>query len=92
MEKFTFGENNNESLCTEIIRRTESFVKDSRLMLTMDFLSIDLINKMIDAITSYKDALEKVTPKNNEEASHIKSALQDLIDLEVTCVQRKTLQ
>lgn len=92
MEKFVFVENKNESLSGEIVRRTDTFVRDSRLMLTKDFLSIDLISKMVDVVTSYKDVLEKITPKNDDEVVQIKSALQDLIDLETTCRQRITLQ
>jgi hypothetical protein len=92
MEKFVFLENKNESLSSEILRRTDTFVRDSRLMLTKDFLSIDLISKMVDVVTSYKDVLEKITPKNDDEGVQIKSALQDLIDLETTCRQRITLQ
>ncbi len=91
MERFTFGKNNNESICAEVVRGTESFVKDSRLMLSGDFLSIDLISKMVDAIVSYKDRLEKITPKNGDEFAQIKSALRDLVELEADFQKRNTL-
>ena len=92
MEKFTIGENKNESLCAEIIHHTEVFVKDSRRVLTTDFLSLDLINKMLSVISTNKDTLIKITPKNSDEDLQIKSALEDLNDLERDCHQRKTLQ
>ena len=92
MEKFIIGEGKNESLCAEIVHRTEIFMKDSRLILSRDFLSIELIEKVQNTITSFKDALEQAVPKNGTEDAQVKSVLQDLIDLEIACHQRKTLQ
>lgn len=89
MEKFIIGKNKNESLCTEIIRHTQVFVEDSRAMLALDILDVSLINKMLAVITSNKDVLMKITPKNSDEDSQVKSALQDLTDLEIICNQRK---
>jgi hypothetical protein len=57
----------------------------------MNFLSIDLLDKLGETIHFYKDALEKVTPKNDDENIKIKTSLQDLIDLETVCNQRKIL-
>ena len=67
-------------------------MKDSRLILSRDFLSIELIEKVQNTITSFKDALEQAVPKNGTEDAQVKSVLQDLIDLEIACHQRKTLQ
>lgn len=92
MEKFIIGENRNESLFTELIHRTEVFMNDSRRILAMDILSVDLIKKMMNTIATFKEVLENVTPKSDEEIVQIKSVLQDLNDLEKTCMQRKTLQ
>ncbi len=91
MEKFNFAENSNESLCTEIVRRIRSFIEDSKRILVTYIINISLIDKLLEATTSYKEALMQVTAENDEENAQIKSALQDLIDLEIICNQRKTL-
>jgi hypothetical protein len=91
MEKFIFAENRNESLNEETIRRVEGFVKDLRTLLSNDVIDIDLINKMIKNIVTFRDALENITPKNNDESTRIRAVIQDLNDLEKVCNQSKTL-
>ncbi len=92
MEKFIIGEIKQESLHTEIVRRNKDFIRDSRrIFLNDDIVSVNLINKLLATITSYKDVLIAITPKNDEEEIQIKTALEELNDLENFCEQRKVL-
>ncbi|MDB5259854.1 MAG: hypothetical protein JWN37_85 [Candidatus Nomurabacteria bacterium] len=91
MEKFTIGENRNESLVEEFVRRTRAFIEDSKRILASDFLNINLVDKILEVVATYKDVLIQITPKNDDEAAQIKTSLQDLIDLETICNKRKTL-
>ncbi len=92
MEEFIIGKKINESLCAEAVRRAKDFMGDARRILSANFVTLELIDKTLIAISGYEDALIALTPKNDDENRQIKDVLQDLSELKSHYELHKTVQ